>query len=322
MARLIEVSTTIPAPLSTQASVDVSAIIPTYNRRELVQRAVDSVLAQTSPVGEIIVIDDGSTDGTGEALHARYGDRIRYQWQANAGVSVARNAGMAIARGRYFALLDSDDLWRTEKTARQMAWLDAHPDFGMVLCDVVRVDADCKPYDVFHRREVLHEDGWVLHRLLLNPSLVPASTMFRREVFETCGGFDPALRTAEDLDFHLRVARQWQIGVIEEELVEAMRGHQDGLSGEATTYDDYVTVVERAVANAEGIVEASIRHEALALTYLRNARGMLMRRRWRDASRLWIASWRLAPNAATRKMLLALLPFAAKRALNTALGRS
>ncbi len=142
----------------------MSAIIPTYNRRELVQHAIDSALAQTRPVDEIIVIDDGSTDGTGDALRARYGERIRYHWQANAGVAAARNAGMAMARGRYFALLDSDDAWRAEKTARQVAWLDARPDFGMVLCDVIRVDVGRKPYDVFHRRELLPADGWVLQR--------------------------------------------------------------------------------------------------------------------------------------------------------------
>jgi glycosyltransferase involved in cell wall biosynthesis len=157
MARTIEVS------------AGVSAIIPTWNRRELVQRAIDSALAQTRPPEEIIVVDDGSTDGTGDALRSRYGDligeRIVYHRQDNAGVSAARNAGMRLARGRYFALLDSDDLWHPEKNARQLAWLDAHPDFGMVLCDVVRVDADGTPFDVFRRREVLPEDGWALRWL-------------------------------------------------------------------------------------------------------------------------------------------------------------
>lgn len=285
------------------------------------QRAIESVLAQTRPVGEILVVDDGSTDGTGEALRARYGERIRYHWQANAGVSAARNAGMALATGRYFALLDSDDLWRPEKTARQAAWLDAHPDFGMVLCDVVRVDADGTPYDTFHRREVLREDGWALRWLLLNPSLVPASVMFRREVFETCGGFDPTLRTAEDIDFHLRVARRWRIGVVEAPLVEAMRGH-DGLSATATTYDDYVKVVERAVADAEGVVDVSVRREALAITYARNARGMVIRKRWGDAWRLWRAAWKQAPNAASRRQAFSLLPWAAKRMFAGLLGRS
>ncbi|MES2669801.1 MAG: glycosyltransferase [Pseudomonadota bacterium] len=296
-------------------------IIPTYNRRELVQRAIDSVLAQTHPVDEILVVDDGSTDGTGEALRARYGERIRYHRQANAGVSAARNAGMALATGRFFALLDSDDLWRPEKTARQIAWLDANPEFGMVLCDVVRVDADGTPYDTFHRRDVLREDGWALRWLLLNPSLVPASVMFRREVFETCGGFDPSLRTAEDIDFHLRVARQWRIGVVEAALVEAMRGH-DGLSATATTYDDYVKVVERAVADAEGVVDISVRREALTITYARNARGMVIRKRWRDAWRLWRAALKQAPSAASRKEAFSLLPWAAKRMLAGLLGRS
>lgn len=296
-------------------------IIPTYNRRELVQRAIDSVLAQTHPVDEILVVDDGSTDGTGEALRARYGERIRYHWQANAGVSAARNAGMALATGRYFALLDSDDLWRPEKTAQQVAWLDAHPGFGMVLCDVVRVDADGTPHDTFHRRDVLREDGWALHWLLLNPSLVPASVMFRREVYETCGGFDPTLRTAEDIDFHLRVARRWQIGVIEAPLVEAMRGH-DGLSATATTYDDYVKVVERAVADAEGVVETSVRREALAITYARNARGMVIRKRWRDAWRLWRAALKQAPTAASLKEAFSLLPWAAKRIAASLLKRN
>jgi len=295
-------------------------IIPTYNRRELVQRAIDSVLAQTHPVDEILVVDDGSTDGTGEALRARYGERIRYHRQANAGVSAARNAGMALATGRYFALLDSDDLWLPEKTAQQTAWLDAHPEFGMVLCDVVRVDADGTPYDTFHRRDVLREDGWALRWLLLNPSLVPASVMFRREVFETCGGFDPTLRTAEDIDFHLRVARQWRIGVVEAPLVEAMRGH-DGLSATATTYDDYVKVVERAVADAEGVVDISVRREALAITYARNARGMVIRKRWRDAWRLWRAALEQAPTPAARKDAFSLLPWAAKRMLAGLLGR-
>ena len=105
-------------------------------------RAIDSALAQTRPVDEIVVIDDGSTDGTGDALRARYGDligeRIVYHRQDNAGVSAARNTGMRLASGRYFALLDSDDLWRPDKTARQREWLDAHPEYGMVLCDVVR----------------------------------------------------------------------------------------------------------------------------------------------------------------------------------------
>lgn len=277
-------------------------------------RAIDTVLAQTREVEEIIVIDDGSTDGTGEALRARYGDRIRYVWQANAGVSAARNHGMRIAQGRFFALLDSDDEWLPEKTRAQIEWLLARPDFGMVLCDVQRVDRDGVPIDVFRRREVIPEDGFVLRHVIHNPALAPASAILRREVFEDVGGFDESLRTAEDIDFHLRIAQRWRIGVVEQSLVRAMRGH-DGLSAESSTYDDYVRVVEAAVARARGEVDTRQLDQALAATYARNARGMIIRGRWRDGWRLARRAWGLAQERQTRRELLRLAPFAARRAI-------
>jgi glycosyltransferase involved in cell wall biosynthesis len=269
---------------------EVSAIIPTYNRRELVVRAVHSALEQTRPVDEIIVVDDGSTDGSGDALVAEFGDRIIYVRQANAGVSAARNRGMAMARSRYIALLDSDDEWLPEKTALQVDWLDAHPDFGMVLCDVERVDSDGRTIDRFRRRETIREDGWVLGSVLQDPALAPVSAMFRREVFTDIGGFDESLATAEDLDFHLRVAARWQIGVIDAVLARALRGH-DGLSSLSRTYDDYTTVIERAVASAEDKVPAEVGQRALAAAYLRNARGAIFENRFGDAHR-WIRTAR------------------------------
>ena len=299
-------------------AIEVSAIIPTYNRRELVVRAIDSVLSQTRPVDEIVVVDDGSTDGTEAHLRQRYGNRIRYVWQANAGVSAARNHGMAIAQGKYFALLDSDDEWLPEKTARQVEWMETHPDFGMVICDVERVDGDHRPIDVFRRRDTIPEDGWVLRWIIHNPALAPASALLRREVVADVGGFDTDLRTAEDIDFHLRVAQRWRIGVVEASLVRAMRGH-DGLSAESSTYDDYVRVVERAVGNAKGAVDETELRRALAATYARNARGMLIRKRWRDGWSLAARAWRLTPDRALRGELLKLIPFGLRRAARSLL---
>ena len=120
----------------------VSVIIPTYNRRTYVQEAIDSVLAQTYPDYEIIVIDDGSTDGTDQVLHARYGDRIRYVWQENQGESAARNRGIALARGEYIALLDSDDLWLPDKLAKQIPFLDSHPGAVLALPQVWQINAN------------------------------------------------------------------------------------------------------------------------------------------------------------------------------------
>ena len=283
-------------------------------------RALETVLAQTLPPQEIIVVDDGSTDGTGAAIAQRYGDRVRHVWQENAGVSAARNRGMALAQGRYLALLDSDDEWLPEKTRLQFEFLEARPDYGMVLCDVVRMDAAHRDIEVFRRRELIPEDGRVLRWVLREPALVPASVMLRREVHDEIGGFDTTLATGEDLDFHLRVARRWPIGIVEQPLVRAMRGH-DGLSSLPRTYDDYLRVIERAVAlaAAEGSVDQGDRDAALAGAYRRNARGLIFPRRWGEALALARTAWRLEPSR--RGELLALQPIAARRALAALLGR-
>jgi len=294
--------------------VDVSVIIPTYNRRELVCRAINSVLAQSRPVAEILVVDDGSTDGTMDALGARYGEQLRCVSQPNAGVAAARNHGLRLAQGRFIAFLDSDDEWEQDKTRQQREWLDDHPDFGMVLCDVMRVNARHEEIEHFRRRDMLPVDGLILKWVLLHPTLVPTSLMMRREVVQSVGGFDESLQTGEDLDFHLRVAALWPIGVIEAPLVRAMRGH-DGLSSLPRTYDDYIAVIERAAAAAEGKVEEADRRRALARAYARNARGLLYARRWRDALRLARNAWRQEPDVRERLRLLRLAPLAARSAL-------
>lgn len=297
-----------------ETGIEVSVIIPTYNRRELVTRAVRSVLAQTRPVEEIIVIDDGSTDGTGLALATEFGDRIRYVRQENGGVSSARNHGLRIARGRYLALLDSDDEWLPEKNRLQIEWLEAHPDFGLVLCDVIRMDANHRDFEIFRRRELLPEDGHILKWVLLEPALAPASAVMRRAVYEAVGGFDESLPTAEDLEYHLRIAAHWKIGVVEVPLVRAMRGH-DGLSSLARTYDDYVRVIETAVAANAGRIPQVDLDRALARAYARNARGMVLSGRLRQATALVRKAWALEPDAGRRWRLLNVFVLALRRAI-------
>ncbi len=110
----------------------ISCIIPVYNHELYVGETIESVLAQTYRPLEVIVVDDGSTDGTA-AVVAGFGDRVRYVYQNNAGPSVARNTGAALATGDYLAWLDSDDLWRADKLERQLAFLQAHPDVDVCL---------------------------------------------------------------------------------------------------------------------------------------------------------------------------------------------
>jgi GT2 family glycosyltransferase len=154
--------------------------------------------------------------------------------------------------------------------------------------------------------------------VLQDPALVPASALLRRDVYAAIGGFDETLVTGEDLDFHLRIARRWPIGVVAQPLVRALRGH-DGLSSLARTYDDLLRVMERAVADADGIVDVRFRDRALATACLRAARGMVFQRRWGDAWRNARRVWRL--DRARRRDVLGLIPMAARRWVAGVLGR-
>jgi hypothetical protein len=178
---------------------------------------------------------------------------------------------MRLARGELIALLDSDDLWDAMKLEKQVAFLRQHADYDMVITDVQRVDRVGTPIDVFRRRDFIPVDGDVLTYVLLNPALAPASALFRRIVFEQLGGFDESLRTAEDIDFHLRVAAAFKIGVIEEPLTIAARG-SDGLSSIESSETDYVRVVERFVNRESGRLTPATRRAALFALYVRNAR--------------------------------------------------
>jgi glycosyltransferase involved in cell wall biosynthesis len=290
----------------------VSVIIPTFNRRELVSKAVESVLAQTLAVEEIIVVDDGSSDGTAEALEEKYGQRVTVIRQANAGVSTARNRGLAQARGEFLAFLDSDDTWMPTKTEKQVRLLESDPRLGMVVCDIVRKDERGEVLFVTRRRDAIPEDGHALKWVLRLPSLGPPSVMLRREVYEQVGGFDPSLRTAEDVDFFLRVARRWPVGVVDESLTEAVaRG--DGLSELAQTYDDYLLVHDRFVAQCRGEVPARDLDMATAHVSLRIARGLVMQGRWREAAGLCRRALRAAPAPGTAADILRIGALAARR---------
>lgn len=282
----------------------MSAIIPTYQRPADLRLALASVVAQTYPAEalEIIVVDDGSADDGAARVCAELGDRVRYLKKPNGGVSAARNHGMAAATGAYLALLDDDDEWRPAKIARQVELLTRRPEIGMVITDVERMDADRVGFEIFRRREFIPVDGWVLPHVLRNPALAPASAMLRREVYAATGGFDTTLRTAEDLDFHLRVAARFQIAVIAEPLTRAMRGHQ-GLSALARTNRDYLDAIERFVDTYAAQIAPGDRAAALFWAYLRNVRGALTVGTLSDAARLTVQAARFARTPAEAREL-------------------
>jgi len=196
----------------------ISVIIPTYNYARFLGEAIDSAFAQTSPSLEVIVVDDGSTDATPEVL-AAYSDRIRVIRQKNQGVAMARNAGIAAARGEYLAFLDSDDAWYPRKLELQLPRFEAEPALGLVHCGAETIDSAGRTL----KMSVGGMEGRVaeamlrLDREVINPQ--GSSIVVPKRVAEEIGGFDRRLPPSEDWDFCYRIAARYPIGYVAEVLV-------------------------------------------------------------------------------------------------------
>ena len=184
----------------------VSVIIPAYNAAPYVVAAVDSALAQTYAPVEIVVVDDGSTDGTAEVLRPyREAGTITYIYQKNAGLSSARNTGIRAARGDYVALLDSDDLFLPEKLLRQIGYLEVHPACGISYCAIAHFHEE-EPSHMLNLDYAYYSGADVFSALLWKNFINPLSVVLRRSVFDIIGYFDENLKRSEDWDFWIRAA--------------------------------------------------------------------------------------------------------------------
>lgn len=202
----------------------VSIIIPNYNYARFLRDAVDSALAQTYAPVEVIVVDDGSNDGSRSVIEG-YGRSIQSVFQDNAGLPAARNAGIAQARGEYFVFLDADDVLLPEAIAKLAAGFSAHPDSGIVFgcSELVHASGERISLHANTRRDFTREDF-----LLANYILVPEAMVSRR-VFQRIGLFNPVFLQCEDYDFWIRSVRHFPIRYVHE-LVARVRMHDGNLS--------------------------------------------------------------------------------------------
>ena len=215
--------------------MNVSAVIPTFNRGHCLLRAINSVLAQTTPVDEIIVVDDGSDDKTydllveSELLEMRGQlPNIRYLYQENKGVSAARNLGIKEAENEYIALLDSDDAWAETKIERQALKLEkknfscriTHTE-EIWLNDGQRINTKKK-----HKKS----GGFIFEKCLPLCCISPSSVLLHRTLFDDYGFFDEELPACEDYDMWLRLCAFEEVLFVEEALTIKYGGHADQLS--------------------------------------------------------------------------------------------
>jgi glycosyltransferase involved in cell wall biosynthesis len=210
----------------------VSVIMPVYNSADYLHEAVNSVLSQSYDPVELIIVDDASTDNSGQIL-AEISLRVPglrvVRLNENIGAAGARNAGLSVARGEFVSFIDADDVWLPEKTSRQVEVLIGDTEAGWVYCNGFIIKQDMGVLYLFS--DCGHRPAGMVYDQILRGSLwiVPSSIMVRRNVLDECGHFDPELRSVEDWEFLLRVARKYKCGYLAETLIK-YRQHTESVS--------------------------------------------------------------------------------------------
>ena len=204
----------------------VSAIIPTYNRAHVLERAINSVLAQTFTDFELIVVDDGSEDSTPDLLKT-FQDRLMGIHQEHAGVSAARNTGIRYSGGQLLAFLDSDDEWHPDKLNRQVRKYNEEKPFFICHTDETWM-RDGK--EVRQKKIHAKQGGWFFQRALERCLISPSSAIIARSLLDRIGYFDESLPAAEDYDLWLRITAYYEVEFIPERLTIKHGGSCDQLS--------------------------------------------------------------------------------------------
>ncbi|RPD46895.1 glycosyltransferase [Hymenobacter sediminis] len=198
----------------------VSVVIPCYNAEKYIAATLQSVLQQTYPAVEVLVVDDGSKDASAKIVAdiARTQPQVRLHSKPNSGVADSRNVGISLAQGEYIAFLDADDLFEPENLARKVAYLEQHPHIGLVHSAEERFQSETN-----QTVEVIQGKGGQVLPLLLEMSTTvihsPSSVVVRRSVLDEAGHFDTKLSTSADWEIWVRLARCTEFGYLTETLV-------------------------------------------------------------------------------------------------------
>lgn len=206
--------------------ISLSVIIPVYNRAGCIARALDSVLAQTRPADEIIVVDDGSNDQTVQILE-RYLPRIKVIRQENRGVSAARNTGIRAAGGAWIAFLDSDDEWLPQKLELAEDYIRTHPDCSIFQTEEIWMRKGRRVNPKYKHKK---RGGFIFKESLPLCIVSPSAVVIKKQLFDTVGLFDERLPVCEDYDLWLRISRNYPVGLDSKIGILKYGGHPDQLS--------------------------------------------------------------------------------------------
>lgn len=243
----------------------VSVIIPSYNCARYLGRAIDSASEQTYKDYEIVLVDDGSTDDTKDVA-MRYGKKVTYLYQQNQGLSAARNQGISKASGELLAYLDADDMWYPEKLERQVAFLDAHQECGIVHSEMSIINEQDEVLHVRFYEETQRSvpQGYCLRQLLMRCHIQPVTVVERRNVFDLVGGFEKQLLVAQDYLHWIMIAAEGQaIGYLVEPLGKYRWRAGSLIENRPRLLEDYVRICdillhEKPIASRHGAECADI----------------------------------------------------------------
>lgn len=204
----------------------ISVIIPTYNRKKTLARAIQSVINQSLSAFEILIIDDGSNDGTKEWVKENF-QNIKYIYQNNRGVSSARNIGIENANGDWVAFLDSDDEWLSNKLHEQVIAIESNPKIKFFHTNEIWIRNGVRVNQMKKHKKY---GGYIFEKCLDICRVSPSSVLIQKEVFDNIGVFDESLRVCEDYDLWLRITSKYPVEFLDVPLIYKYGGHADQLS--------------------------------------------------------------------------------------------
>ena len=233
----------------------ISVVIPTFNRLIYLERAIKSVLNQTIKVNEIIIVDDGSNDGTSEFIHSKYPE-LKYIFQSNSGVSAARNVGITTAKSNWIAFLDSDDEWVNNKLKEQVTQLELEPEINFCHSNELWIRNGNK---IKQKNSHQKFGGLIFDKCLDKCRISPSTVICKKTLLIKLEGFDEDFFICEDYDLWLRVTSQNPVLYIDKPLIIKYGGHHDQLSINSEGTEKY------HIKSLEKLIKQDFPHEQQTL---------------------------------------------------------